>query len=301
MTRLEHVLRGAVAGEERDINAVLDPDVLESRHVAAVVAVTPVFILDLQHQHGSAARHQQRPHHCGEPRHVALGGGDVPRIHRSNPQVGVAQQVRRQSAKIPLGADIRAGAEEHPHPLVLRDADEARDVAVARREVEAALGLLVVIPEDVRRDGVEAHRLRHLDAVPPVLRRNARRVHLAGADLERLAVEEEVGGREGKRVARRAGCGAGGNGRVACGSGRVACGSGLVACGGGRGTRGGGSGGAGGRLRLPEGEGGERHEGGGDDRLHGTNVRRGARRSSGALAHGARRRKLRAPCPFASW
>ena len=75
-------------------------------------------------------------------------------------------------------------------PFLLRRADEGGDVVVAA-EVEDAGPRLVEVPEDVRRDGVEAHRAGHLHPVAPVLARDARVVHLARDDLERLSVEEE--------------------------------------------------------------------------------------------------------------
>jgi hypothetical protein len=72
---------------------------------------------------------------------------------------------------------------------------------VARREIEDAFLLLVIVPEDVQRDRVHAHRLRHADPLPPVLDRNARRVHLTRDDLEGFSVENEIVLAQGKGVA----------------------------------------------------------------------------------------------------
>ena len=166
---------------------------LQPRHVGAVVAVAAVLVLDLHHQDRAALRDEQRLHDLREASHVAFGRCHVARVEAADLEVGVAQQVRRDAAEVPLGADVRARAAAAPTaPRPATSPDEARDVAVAGREVEHALGGLVVVPEDVGRDRVAAHRLRHADAMAPVLRRDARRVHLAGDHLERLAVEQEV-------------------------------------------------------------------------------------------------------------
>jgi hypothetical protein len=121
-------------------------------------------------------------------RHVARIGGRV------SPQldVRIAQQVGGETAQIPFGADVRPRTQQHPHPFGLAQPDEGLDIAVSAVEIEHASTGFVVIPHDVQADAVHSHRLGHPDPVLPILARNAGRVHLAAANLERLAVEQEV-------------------------------------------------------------------------------------------------------------
>ena len=133
-------------------------------------------------------------HHRREALDVPLGGLHVLRVHAAHLEIRIAQQVHRYAPEIPLGADVGARAEQDPESLLLRKPDEAGDVPVARREVEHPLGGLVVVPEQVGADGVAAHRLRHPDAMRPILGRDSGRVHLAPDDLKGRPVEQEVVG-----------------------------------------------------------------------------------------------------------
>ncbi len=202
VARLEHVGRGAVGREERDVDPVPHPHLLQTPDVGPVVAVAAVLVLDLQHQDRAAACDEQRPHHLRQLRDVPLGRVHVARVEAADPDVWVLKQVGRDASEVPLRADVRPGPQQHPHALFLRDADEAGDVVAGGGEVERARRRLVEVPEDVGGDRVAAHRLRHPDAVAPVLRRDARRVHLAGNDLEGLPVEQEVFAAHRERVPR---------------------------------------------------------------------------------------------------
>nr|WP_231950338.1 hypothetical protein [Paraburkholderia caribensis] len=59
-------------------------------------------------------------------------------------------------------------------------------------EVERTLGWFVIIPHHVQRNGVHPHCLRHLDAMPPVVDGNTRRVQFTASDLKRFAVEQKA-------------------------------------------------------------------------------------------------------------
>src|SRR5947199_4673239 len=48
------------------------------------------------------------------------------------------------------------------------------------------------VPENVGADGVKAHRMGHTQAVLPILTRDSRVMHLAAANDEGLAVEQEI-------------------------------------------------------------------------------------------------------------
>ena len=109
------------------------------------------------------------------------------------------EQPPGKAAHLPLGAGVRAGAEDDPQAELLRDAAVLGDVG-AVLPVELALARLVLVPEEVGADRVEAHRLGHLQAVAPVLLGDARGMDLAAADDEGLVVEEEGGLADGEGV-----------------------------------------------------------------------------------------------------
>ena len=182
---------------------MLDPELPEPLHVCPVVPVAAVFVLDLQHDDGPSACDEERPNHVRQARDVTFDRLHVPRIQAADLQLRIAKEVRWQPAKVPLSAHVRPRPEEHPHAFFLDGAHEARHVPVAGLEVESALLRLVVVPEEVGRDGVAAHRAGHPDAVPPVLGGNARGVKLARDDPERPAVEQESVLAQGERVAVR--------------------------------------------------------------------------------------------------
>jgi len=58
----------------------------------------------------------------------------------------------------------------------------------------------MLIPEDVCGDGVQAHRLCHLQPRVPVFLGNSRIMHLAGDDAKRLAVQRKLAARNRKSM-----------------------------------------------------------------------------------------------------
>lgn len=62
---------------------------------------------------------------------------------------------------------------------------------IARPEIKDTRSRLIVIPEQVHRDGVTPHRLGHLDPMPPVFAGDAGRMHLPTDDLKRLAIQQK--------------------------------------------------------------------------------------------------------------
>jgi hypothetical protein len=58
----------------------------------------------------------------------------------------------------------------------------------------------VVIPEDISRNGVAAHRFGHLYAVTPIFDRYSGWMNFSGDHLERFSVEQEFGFFEFKRM-----------------------------------------------------------------------------------------------------
>src|SRR4029077_18800665 len=69
--------------------------------------------------------------------------------------------------------------------------------------IEAALFPFVKIPEQIDTDRVQPHRLRHLQTMPPVLRRNAGEMEFAAPDDQGFAIEQEILVTDRKRVGGR--------------------------------------------------------------------------------------------------
>ena len=164
-----------------------------------VLAVEAVFVFHLHHEDRAAAGDLQRAEHAADFVQVTFRCFEVARIARAQLDVVVLEQPPRQAAHLPLGARIRAGTQNHPEPFLLRDAAELRGVRLAR-PVEFAGPRLVHVPEQVGANGVQAHRLGHLQAMPPIFLRHTRRVDFAAADLKSLAVEQEIVCANGKGV-----------------------------------------------------------------------------------------------------
>jgi hypothetical protein len=105
----------------------------------------------------------------------------------------------------------QAGAKDHVEAFLLRLADEFRHVVLAAEVVQARRGF-VRVPEYVGGDGVQAHRLGHLQTRTPVFAGNTCVMHVAGNDAEWLAIQQELAVLDGKRVR----CGRWGSHCVAC-------------------------------------------------------------------------------------
>ena len=141
----------------------------------------------------------QRAEHAADFLQIAAHGVEVSRVAGAEFDVVVFQQPPRRAAHFPFGAGIRAGPQDHPQALLLRDAAKLRVVRLAGPDVFAG-PRLVQIPEQIGADGVQAHRLGHLQTVAPVFLRHARGVDFAAADLEPLAVEQKIIRADGEGV-----------------------------------------------------------------------------------------------------
>ena len=97
-----------------------------------------------------------------------------------------------QPSQVPFPAHIGTGAEQNPHAFLLAYLEKLSQIAVARLEVKAAVRLFMVIPEHVKRNGVQAHGPGSPDAVPPVLPGDALGMHLRSAYLERFSIQHEL-------------------------------------------------------------------------------------------------------------
>jgi hypothetical protein len=62
---------------------------------------------------------------------------------------------------------------------------------IAGLKIPHTRGRLMIVPEQVYRDGIAAHGLGHTDPVPPVLPGDPGGMHLSADDPERPPVQQE--------------------------------------------------------------------------------------------------------------
>ena len=79
------------------------------------------------------------------------------------------QQTGRQSSKVPLGADVRAGAHQHFHIMLGSEFQKLGEIFLRRPEIKLALFDLMIVPHDIDADCIEPHGFDHLYAMLPVL------------------------------------------------------------------------------------------------------------------------------------
>jgi hypothetical protein len=100
------------------------------------------------------------------------------RISPAKPQLPLPQEPPRHPTQIILGTDIGPGPDEDLQPLALGLPAELGDV-ILPAPVELPRLRLVLAPEDISADGVQADRLGHLQAMLPVLSGDAGGVEFA--------------------------------------------------------------------------------------------------------------------------
>ena len=140
---------------------------------------------------GPPRSRQQRRELAPEPRQPARRRARELLVRAAQHQRRIGEEPGRIAAQLPLGAHVGTRPDDDVQPFGGGGAHERRDVVIAA-EVESPRRRLVEVPEDVGRDGVQSHRPRHSEAIAPVLARDARIMHLARQDLQRLAVEQEL-------------------------------------------------------------------------------------------------------------
>ena len=193
-------LRRSVGGVKLRLGeARVDQRLAVQLHVVVVVAEGAVFVLHLHEDDRAAVADLQWSEFVAQALQPARRRIEEARVLRAHDGGRVLQQPSRVAAELPLRADVRSGPQNDPQAFLLRLADELGDVIVAGEVVDARR-LLVLIPEDVGGDGVQAHRPRHLETGVPVLAGNARVVHLAGDDAEGFAIEKKAATADRERV-----------------------------------------------------------------------------------------------------
>ena len=102
---------------------------------------------------------------------------------------------REQPVRIPAVADLAVipgtDAQQHSEPGLLAELDEVAQIP-ASRPIEAAFDFLVIDPEHVRRDDVDAARLHLRERALPIFSLETRIVDLAHDRQPRLAILQKI-------------------------------------------------------------------------------------------------------------
>ena len=159
--------------------------------VNLVIAKRAVFVLDLHRQNWAAARDLQRRQFPAQALQPALGREQEFLVGAAQNHAGIGEKPRGEAAQVPLRAGIRARTQDDIQTFFLRRTDKSRDIGPSAEVVDSGLGF-VHVPEYVRRNRVKAHGARFLEAIAPVLARDAFVMQFAGDDLQWLAVEHKV-------------------------------------------------------------------------------------------------------------
>ena len=191
LTAGEHVMGGAVGGDQGHVDAPGDHAVPQGSQVGLVVAVGAVLVLHLHHDDRPAVGDLQGYQAGHQFVIVVHDVAEVARIAAAQADAVLLQQPGGQAAELPLGADIGRGTQDDVQPQLLGQAEEALHIVHAG-EVEDALAGLVEVPGDVGFHGVHAQGAELQQPVAPVFGGYAEVVDGAGNHLEGLAVQEEA-------------------------------------------------------------------------------------------------------------
>ena len=203
-----HHVAAAIGGEERDFKAGGAIHVADLAHVNVIGAVAAVFIFDLHHDDGAAMGDLQGSELVAEFFQIGAGGREEARVLTADFQIGLLEEPPGVAAEFPFSAAVRSGAEDDPEAFLLGEAYEFGHVGIAG-EIKFAFAGFELVPKYVNGNRVQPHGVHHAQAVGPVFVGDAGRMHFAGLDLKRFAIEQKGGVADGKRVVR----GGGGGGR----------------------------------------------------------------------------------------
>src|SRR5690348_2169089 len=146
----KHLWRGAVCREQRDIKPGVKEHLPDRAHVSVVAAERSVFVLDLRHQNGAAARDLERSKLCANVQHIAASSCEETGISAADPDVRRGQQPSGKTAEVPFSATVGTGTENHPQTFLLGGSDEGRSIVPAGK-VELSGPHFVEVPEHVSR------------------------------------------------------------------------------------------------------------------------------------------------------
>src|SRR5690348_5055650 len=106
----KHFWRGAVCREQRDIKPGVKEHLPDRAHVSVVAAERSVFVLDLRHQNGAAARDLERSKLCANVQHIAASSCEETGISAADPDVRRGQQPSGKTAEVPFSATVGTSA-----------------------------------------------------------------------------------------------------------------------------------------------------------------------------------------------
>ena len=165
-------------------------DVSNLAYIYLVLTIRAILILYLNHDDRTAVLNGQTSQLLA---HLLLEDGhtlDKVRVALAQTDVFLLQQPPRQTAHLPLSANVWTRTNDDVHAMLLCQTAESSHVVVAGK-VKLSLFLLMYVPEDVEADGVHAKRLAHLNAVLPVFAWNTWVVQLSCLNNKWLAIQEE--------------------------------------------------------------------------------------------------------------
>ena len=187
---VRHLSR-SVAGNQRHVEPRLFQHISDSGQVLLIVGIRAVFVFDLHHNDRPAVLDRQRSQLFAQPIDITFAGRQKLRILAPNLHILVFQQPIRITAEIPLGAHVRPRTEQYEQPFALRRADEFGQIGLPA-EIEFARLPFMVVPEHIRRHGIQPHRLGPSHPVGPIFFRNTRIVHLSANQLDAFPVQQEL-------------------------------------------------------------------------------------------------------------
>ena len=116
--------------------------------------------------------------------------GQETRIFTAISHILFFQQPRRVTSEIPFCTDIRTGTKNHIQSLFLCRTDKFRNISLSTK-VKLSRLTFMEVPEDVGRHRIQSHRTRSLQAVTPILVRNAGIVHFSTNQLDILSLDSK--------------------------------------------------------------------------------------------------------------
>ena len=184
-----------IADEQRHFEIVLE-DIVQRIDVAVAARGAgdhAEFVFNLHHDERPALGDLQIGDFLSDAVDVAFRPGDVLRIVAANFHAGVFRfrGPVGNAAIIDFRAAVGTGAQNDPQAVVLADFAHAANIIHAG-EIELAFLRFGEIPEQIEREGIEPHRFGLLDAGFEIFGQNAAKVHFAGDQESRLAIDEEL-------------------------------------------------------------------------------------------------------------
>lgn len=168
-------------------NVQIFPHLPDFFHIALICAVEPVLILDLEHNDAAfwvALCAHVFPDDGYQSLEVDFGLSEEDLVICPQFDARSIQKPSRHASEIPFRTDIRSRPEKHHHFMLLCQFQKESQIFIASLEIELSTGSLMIIPDDVDTQGIQAESLYHQDPVLPVLDGNSGVVDFACVDWQ---------------------------------------------------------------------------------------------------------------------